>query len=119
MAAASVDALVVTALPNILYLTNFGGSAAIVVIDRERIRFITDSRYVAAVTAMQHAAHACPGLEIVTVGGSYDATLADVLLQGSVQGGACLVGFEAAHLTVSRYDWLTATLSAEIGRAHV
>ena len=112
MTAASVDALVVTALPNILYLTNFGGSAAIVVIDRERIRFITDSRYVAAVTAMQHAAHACPGLEIVTVGGSYDATLADVLLQGSVQGGACLVGFEAAHLTVSRYDWLTATLSA-------
>ncbi len=33
----------VTSLPNILYLTNFSGSTAIVVLDRRELRFITDS----------------------------------------------------------------------------
>jgi len=50
MAERTLDALVVTSLPNILYLTNFVGSSAIVVMTSDRLLFITDSRYVAAVT---------------------------------------------------------------------
>jgi Xaa-Pro aminopeptidase len=106
MARRSVAGLVVTALPNVTYLTNFSGSAAIVVLTAERVLIVSDFRYVAAIDAMQKAAHACPGLELVTVGGSYDAALADTIAALDVAA----IGFEAAHLTVSRHQWLLATL---------
>jgi Xaa-Pro aminopeptidase len=106
LAARHLDALVVTALPNILYLTNFTGSSAIVVISSERLQFITDFRYVTAVEAMRGTPYECPGLELVTVDGSYDAALAAVLTRSSRA-----IGFEAAHLTVSRHQWLTSTIA--------
>lgn len=108
---ASLDALVVTSLPNILYLTNFAGSAAIAILDRERIRFITDSRYVAAIAETRGKPYECPDLEMTVVGGSYDATLAETL--ASYRGGR--VGFEGAHVTVARYNWLVQTLTADGG----
>lgn len=108
MAKASIDALVVTSLPNILYLTNFSGSAAIVVMTRDRLCFLTDSRYVASVEASQASAEGCPGLELHVVAGSYDAALADLLTRLSVEQ----IGFESAHLSVSRFEWLRATLVA-------
>ncbi len=108
MSAASLDALVVVSLPNISYLTNFAGSSAIVVLTQDRLDFITDSRYVTVVRDTQETAHACPGLNLVAVNGTYDATLAGVL----VHGGLTRVGFESAHVTVSRFRWLESTLAA-------
>ena len=108
----SLDALVVTSLPNVLYLTNFTGSSAIVVLTAERLYFITDSRYVTAVEAASEKPDRCPGLELVKVESSYDATLAS-LLQSMP---SARVGFEAAHLTVARHEWLTATLGSRAGR---
>ena len=108
LAGAGLDALVVTALPNVLYLTNFTGSSGIVVVDRERLRFITDFRYVSALAASRGAAHECPGLEVVVVDGSYDATLASTI--APLAGRR--VGFEAAHLSVARHQWLTATIGS-------
>jgi Xaa-Pro aminopeptidase len=107
MGAASLDAIVVTSLPNIGWLTNFAGSSAVVVLTADGLRFITDSRYVTAVSDTRQTAHECPGLELVVVDGSYDATLASVLSRE----GFGRVGFEGAHLTVSRYRWLEATLA--------
>src|SRR5580658_2802983 len=107
-AARSLDALVVTSLPNILYLTNFTGSAATVVLTRERLHFITDFRYVTALAATRGTRYECPGLELVTVDGSYDATLASLLRSMP----SARVGFEAAHLTVARHRWLMTTLAA-------
>lgn len=106
---ASLDALVVTSLPNILYLTNFAGSAAIVVLDRERIRFLTDSRYVAAIADTRGKPYECPDLEMTVVAGSYDVRLAEAL--GPYR--AARVGFESAHLSVARYNWLARTLTAD------
>jgi Xaa-Pro aminopeptidase len=111
LAARNLEALVVTALPNILYLTNFTGSSAILLVRRDRLQFITDFRYVTAVSDMRGTPYECPGLELVTVDGSYDAALAAEL--GEISGG---VGFEAAHLTVSRHQWLTSTLAASATR---
>ncbi len=105
-----LDALVVTSLPNILYLTNFTGSSAIVVLTRERLHFITDFRYVTVVTEAQGTATECPGLELVVVQGSYDAALAALL--DSLSGR---IGVESAHLTVNRYDWLLKTLAPASG----
>jgi len=100
-----LDALVVTSLANILYLTNFTGSSAILIITADQVNFITDFRYVTALKEAQ-AARSCPDLDLVLVEGSYDATLAGVLAALPVRR----VGFEATNLTVSRYDWLARAL---------
>jgi len=110
-ARAGVDALVVTSRSNILYLTNFTGSSAIVVLTPDRVQFVTDFRYVTAVEGLQQSAQACPDLHLTVVEGSYDATLAKLL----VSLGLPRVAFEAANVTVSRHNWLTATLAQTAG----
>jgi Xaa-Pro aminopeptidase len=108
LAAQQLDAVVLTSLPNILYLTNFTGSSAIAVLTGARLYFLTDFRYLTAIADTHGAAHQCPGLELVTVEGSYDATLAELLasLASAPSSGAARIGFEATHLTVSRHTWL-------------
>jgi Xaa-Pro aminopeptidase len=108
LTARDLDALVITTPSNVLYLTNFTGSSAIVVLAADGVYFITDFRYVTAVSDMAGTAYQCPDLEIVTVDGSYDATLAGLLSARPWKR----IGFEAAHLTVSRRDWLEAMLAA-------
>ena len=110
LAARQIDALLVTSLPNILYLTNFKGSSAAVLLTAGRLLFVTDFRYVAAVDATHGTAWECPNLDLVRVDQSYDETLATVLT--SMPGSR--IGFEAAHLTVSRYEWLQRRL-ADVG----
>ena len=107
MREASIDALVVIALPNIAYLTNFAGSSAIVVLTQEAVHFITDSRYTAAIAEMQESAWGCPALQLAMVDGSYDVTLSAVLKAT----GVTRAGVEAAHLTVSRFNWLQTALA--------
>jgi Xaa-Pro aminopeptidase len=106
LAARSLDALVITALPNILYLTNFEGSSAIVVLTADHLYFLTDFRYITAVQEARATDWGCPGLDLVTVQGSYDAALAGLLASSPLAS----IAFEAAHLTVSRYNWLRTAL---------
>ncbi len=113
LAELGLDALVVTSLPNVLYLTNFTGSSAVAVLTRDRLRFLTDFRYLTTVEEMQASGAACPGLELIRVEGSYDAALAGLLKE--LPGAN--IGFEAAHLTVSRHQWLARTLSGGAGSA--
>ena len=108
LASRELDVLVVTSLPNILYLTNFTGSSAIVVLTAARVFFITDFRYLTVLAEAGGTPHECPDLEVVTVNGSYDGTLAALLTSHSWRR----IGFEAAHLTVDRYRWLTTTVAA-------
>jgi Xaa-Pro aminopeptidase len=107
LAGRSLDALVVTALPNVLYLTNFTGTAAVAVVGPDRIHFVTDARYVTDVEAMAATGHACPGLELVRVDGTYDGALVALLDRLRFSR----VGIEAAHLPVSRYRWLVDRLT--------
>ena len=108
LASSALDALVITSLPNILYLTNFTGSSAIVVLTAEQLLFITDFRYLTVLSEARGTPHECPAMAVITVEGSYDATLAEQLASRSWRR----IGFEAAHLTVDRYRWLTATIAA-------
>ena len=110
-ARAGVDALIVTSRSNVLYLTNFAGSASIVVMTPDRVQFITDFRYVTAVEGLQQSAEACPDLQLTVVEGTYDATLAKLL----TSLGLSRVAFEAANVTVSRHNWLIATLAKAPG----
>ncbi|MFL5470194.1 MAG: M24 family metallopeptidase [Gemmatimonadaceae bacterium] len=45
LTAAHIDALVLTSLPNIRYLTGFSGSSALVLVTERDLHFITDFRY--------------------------------------------------------------------------
>ena len=104
-----VDALLVTTRSNILYLTNFTGSSAIVVLTPDRLHFITDFRYVTALESQQRSPHACPDLDLAVVDASYDATLASLV--ASLDIGR--LGFEAGNVTVSRHSWLTAAFATD------
>ncbi|HXG73016.1 MAG TPA: aminopeptidase P family N-terminal domain-containing protein, partial [Gemmatimonadaceae bacterium] len=42
---AHIDALVITSIPNIRYLTGFSGSSALVVVTQHEFHLITDFRY--------------------------------------------------------------------------
>ncbi len=107
LAVGGLDALVVTARPNVLYLTNFTGSAGLVVATPERLIFVTDSRYVTAFHSTKGTPYECPELELVTVENSYDETLAQLLADRAPSR----VGVEAEHLSLSRYNWLSTTLA--------
>jgi Xaa-Pro aminopeptidase len=108
LTARSLDALVVTSLPNVLYLTNFEGSAAIAVVTGDRLIFITDFRYVTVLSDMRGTAAECPDLHPVVVEHAYDLTLAETLKAMPL----ARVGFEARDLSVARHQWLIATLGS-------
>lgn len=101
-----LDALVVTHLPNIFYLTGFTGTAAIVVITRSKVSLLTDFRYVVFVESMLKDGRAWPDAAMIRVDGAYDEALASFLEHLPVGR----VGFEAAHLPVSRHRWLSTRL---------
>lgn len=109
-----LDALVVTTRSNIVYLTNFTGSAAIVVLTPDRVHFVTDFRYLTAIDNLQTTGQACPDLDLTVVDGAYDSTLARLVRSLGLGGpGPGRLGFEASNMTVSRHAWLAAALTKE------
>ena len=93
IAARGLDALLVTSLPNILYLTNFTGSSATVVVTAARLFFITDFRYTTTISATRGTASECPASSWWR---STDRTTRRAELLKSC---GRRIGFEAAHLT--------------------
>jgi Xaa-Pro aminopeptidase len=105
-----LDALVVTHLPNVRYLTGFGGTAAIAVLTRDELIFITDGRYVTA--ARESVASICPTFRLVTVDPTFDATLVTLIDQARL----ARVGFESRYLSVSRHRGIVAALDGLAAR---
>ncbi|MEP6782601.1 MAG: Xaa-Pro peptidase family protein [Acidobacteriota bacterium] len=107
MREAGLDALLVTSLPNIAYLTGLFASAAAVVITSDSITLITDGRYLGIATGVVADVK---GLELVITPASkpFDLALAEVLCRM----GNAWAGFEGAHLTVKRHDDLRTRLEA-------
>ena len=109
MRALALDALVVSHLPNIRYLTGFSGTAGLVALTASRCFLIVDFRYRAAAHALIDAKQGLADhVQIVTADQSYDETLADVLKKT----GARRIGVEAARMVVSQFNRLSATLAA-------
>ncbi|MEW5981611.1 MAG: Xaa-Pro peptidase family protein [Acidobacteriota bacterium] len=104
-----LEGIVLVHLPNIRYLTGFGGSSAIVVLTAARLVLMTDGRYTTEVD--QTVKPACAALELVKVDTTYDDTLARVV--GAL--GPVRLGIEGGHLSVSRYNLLTSRLSGGSG----
>ncbi len=104
----AVDALVVTHLPNIRYLTGFVGTAGLAVLMPASCVLVVDFRYQAVA---RHLVQSTPELaahvKVVVPVKSYDETLADVLRAS----GARRIGIEAAWMPVSRFNRLSSALA--------
>ncbi len=105
--AASLDALVITSLPNIAYLTGLFASTAALVVSADRLALIVDGRYLPTARAR---ARELADLDIVPVqtGSSQDEGLAATVR--TFDRGR--VGFESAHMTVKQHVALRARLAA-------
>ena len=103
-----LDALVVTSLPNVAYLTGFFASAAALIAMRDTLHLVSDARYA---TALEARSRDFPQVRPVHLppGASYDQAIVETLqpLRG------LRVGFEASHLTVRRFRFLSSHLTAQ------
>jgi Xaa-Pro aminopeptidase len=106
MRAADVDALVVTHLPNVQYLTGFAGSAGALVLLPRSSLLAVDFRYVTAATAVTASSDGL--VAVSTFDSSYDEALIQILLRERSER----VGIEAAYLPVSRFNAISAGLAA-------
>jgi Xaa-Pro aminopeptidase len=106
LSGAQLDALVVTHLPNLRYLTGFAGSAGAAVLLARGCLLLVDFRYV---TAANDLAAGLNGLVTVeTFDRSYDEAIIDVLRRER-----CVrIGIEAAYLPVSRFNAISAGLAS-------
>ena len=93
--------MIVTSAVNIRYLTSHVGSAGVLVATREAMHLAIDFRYRESVRLLQESSSACPGLRMWDVPASYD----EALMQCLAEIGVSVVGFEAAHVPVARYNW--------------
>jgi Xaa-Pro aminopeptidase len=105
LSARQLDGIVITSLPNVAYLSGFFASAAALVVTRDEVVLIGDSRYAESLT---RRAQACPFIQSrqLPIGDSYEQGLVAALapLRGST------IGFEPNHLTVSRHRYITTAL---------
>ena len=92
-----IDALIVTTLPNVRYLTGFSGSAAVLVVTKDQAMLTTDGRYrTQSGEQLQRAGASDVDVSIGTGAEQRDATRA--ALEGA---GAGRIGLEAGNVTWS------------------
>src|SRR4051812_38059628 len=104
--AASIDALVVTHLPNLQYLTGFAGSAGAAIVSAHACLLLVDFRYVTAARTLTSTLDGLVAVE--TFEGSYDEAIVERLRRDR----ASRVGIEAAYLPVSRFNAISNALAA-------
>jgi Xaa-Pro aminopeptidase len=108
MRATAVDALVVSHLPNIRYLTGFAGSAGLVVLTPGQCVLVVDFRYqTVARSLVQSRPDLLANVTVVVPAKNYDETLAEVLRET----GARRIGIEGAWMSVSRFNRLSSALA--------
>jgi Xaa-Pro aminopeptidase len=102
----SADALLVTSLPSIRYLSGFTGSAGVFLLTPTRAVLVTDSRY--TIQANEELAGSGVGLEIAPKG-----LLASVAAILKRSGRKLRLAYSPSQITVAQKS----TLEAELGRA--
>ena len=104
-AGTDVDALLVTRLPNIRYLTGFTGSAGVVLVTADDLLFVTDGRYRTQAAEQLEAAGVDARVAITATGSSQREVLAGAL----AESGVTRLGLEAHGVTWSQQrtfaDW--------------
>ena len=108
--ALSLDAAIVTSLPNIAYLTGLFASTAALLVGEDELRLFVDGRYLGPATARLSE---LPGLSVTLVlpAGSFEESIAEAA-QGYRAGR---IGVEASHMTVRQHQHLVSLLAAQGG----
>jgi Xaa-Pro aminopeptidase len=101
LAALGVDAILVSHLPSVRYLTGFTGSNGQVVVGAGGEAFLTDGRY------QEQARHELADMERVTYLQGLEAPLADLC----ATSGVTRLGFEAHATTVRQHGLMADTLA--------
>jgi Xaa-Pro aminopeptidase len=104
-----LDALVVSHLPNIRYLTGFSGTAGLLVVTARTSTLVVDFRYATAARTLLASQPDLQELLRVEVSAtSFDDTLTALLRQSAAKR----IGVEGAHMSVSRFNKLSSSLAA-------
>ena len=103
---AGLDALLITNLINVRYLTGFSGTAGAAILMPDRCVLVVDFRY-ASIAREVLSEHTDRLVELVVTDRTYDETFADLLRQSP----ASQIGIEGASMTVSRFQALSALLA--------
>jgi Xaa-Pro aminopeptidase len=113
--AQALDALVVTHLPNIRYLTGFSGTAGVLVVAGALSELIVDFRYA---TAARAAVAADPDrardITVRVAPASLDEVLADALTSGRFGR----IGVESSWISLARFNRLSSALAAPPPERH-
>jgi Xaa-Pro aminopeptidase len=100
-----VDALVVTTLANVRYLTGFSGSAAVLTVTRDAALLTTDGRYRTQSAEQVEKAGAGPQVDITIGPAAEQRTAAQSLLGGATDAPA-RIGLESDHVSwTSQRTW--------------
>lgn len=99
-----IDGMLITSAYNRRYMTNFTGSAGVVLISEEKAQFITDFRYV------EQAAKQCQGYEIV----KHTGAIPDEIANQAKKLGIKKLGFEQDHLTFSAFKAYEKAVESEL-----
>jgi Xaa-Pro aminopeptidase len=99
-----IDGMLITSTYNRRYMTNFTGSAGVVLISGENAQFITDFRYIEQATAQ------CEGFEIVKHAGSIPEEVAEQ----AKKLGINKLGFEQDYLTYSAFKTYEKAVQSEL-----
>jgi Xaa-Pro aminopeptidase len=101
LSAGNIDALLVTDLLNIRYLTGFSGSRGYLLVSADSATLFIDSRYT------EQAALECPGIELAHIESRWIPAVRDL----TTELGLKAIGFEAASLGYA--DWRDLTKEFE------
>ncbi|MCM3539567.1 Xaa-Pro peptidase family protein [Priestia endophytica] len=99
-----IDGLLITSKYNRRYMTNFTGSAGVVVISKEKAVFITDFRYI------EQATKQTEGFEIVKHTGPIAKEIASVVEQLGIKA----LGFEEQAITYADFSTYQKEISAQL-----
>ncbi len=107
LGAHDLDALLLTHSANIFYLSNFNGSAGMLLVMAKKLFLLIDARYVTVVRALLASEAGCAGMALVQVESSYEESVCRVLREA----GVTRVGIESPHMTMALHEWLERDLT--------
>jgi Xaa-Pro aminopeptidase len=99
-----IDGILITSPFNRRYISNFTGTAGVVLISTDKAQFLTDFRYV------EQATKQCQGFEIIKTTGSIPEAVAEQVKQLGIQK----LGFEEDYLTFSSFKLYDKEIEAEL-----
>lgn len=100
-----LDAVLITNVSNVFYLTGFTGSTAAAVIDHDAVHILVDPRY-----SIQARAQ-CPGAVVVDYTGK---TITQAVAEFLADLRPARAGYEADHITVAQFRRLQSVLKGSV-----